>query len=71
MGLLMGSRLDDLFAPYGEHLTTKELGEIFGVSEPTVRRWLASGVIPAYKVGTSWVILAGEVRDWMEKQHNQ
>ena len=73
MGLLMGSRLDDLFAPYADqtHLSVKDVGDLFGVSEPTARRWIAQGVIPAYKMGTSWVILTSEVRDWMQEQRNQ
>ena len=72
MGLLMAEdRLDEHFAGYGPTLTTKELGEILGVSEPTVRRWLAQGVVPAYKIGTSWVTYRDEVRDWLREQRNQ
>lgn len=73
MGLIMASRLDDLFAPYADqkHLSVSELADVFGVTKETVRRWLTMGVIPAYKVGASWVILTAEVRDWMEEQSNQ
>ncbi|MFF5325131.1 helix-turn-helix domain-containing protein [Janibacter hoylei] len=69
----MGSRLDDLFAPYADqtHLSVADLAVLFGVTKETVRRWLTMGVIPAYKVGASWVILTAEVRDWMEQQRNQ
>lgn len=71
MGLSMADRLDEQFAPYGSTLSTKELGEVLGVSEQTVRRWLAEGIIPAYKVGPSWVAFTAEVRDWLREQRNQ
>ncbi|HYN30349.1 MAG TPA: helix-turn-helix domain-containing protein [Dermatophilaceae bacterium] len=64
-------RLEELFAVYGTHLSIEDLAEIFGVAPPTVYRWLRTGVIPAYKTGTTWVVLRDEVRDWMETQRNQ
>lgn len=69
----MGDRLDELFAPYEgqKHLSVRDLVDILGVAEPTVRRWLQMGVIPGYKLGPAWVILTAEVRDWMQEQHNQ
>lgn len=73
MVTVVSSHLDDLFAPYVDqkHLSVREVGDLLGVSEATARRWVAQGVIPAYKVGTAWVILTAEVRDWLEEQHNQ
>lgn len=70
---IVSSRLDDLFAPYVDqkHLSVREVGDLLGVSEATARRWLGQGVIPAYKVGTAWVIFTAEIRDWLEEQHNQ
>ena len=64
------SRLDDLFAPYPERLTVEQLAELLGVKLTTAYTWLQKGVVPAYKVGHTWVILRDEVRDHLEARRN-
>jgi len=67
----MMSRLDELFAPYPDHLSVEELAEILGVTRLTAYRWLQRGLVPGYKVGASWVILRDEVRDHLATQRNE
>lgn len=39
-----------------ELLTTKEVADLFKVSQLTVRRWCATGVLPSIKLGHEWRI---------------
>lgn len=71
MGRVDVSRLDDLFAPYPEHLSVEQLASVLGVQSPTAYRWLQKGLVPAYKVGTSWVIVRDEVKDYLEANRNR
>lgn len=64
------SRLEELFAPYPEHLTVEQLASVLGIKVPTAYRWLQTGLVPAYKVGQTWVILRDEVRDHLEAGRN-
>ena len=64
------NRLDDLFAPYPEHLSVEQLAEVLGVKAPTAYRWLQKGLVPGYKVGQAWVILRDEVRDHLAAARN-
>jgi excisionase family DNA binding protein len=66
----MTSRLDELFEPYPEHLTVPELAKVLGVRPSTAYRWLQTGIVPGYKVGTTWVILRDEVRDLVASGRN-
>lgn len=65
------TRLDDLFAPYPEHLSVAQLGEVLGVTTQTAYRWLADGQVPGYKVAGAWVILRDEVKDHVEAGRNK
>jgi len=64
------SRLDDLFAPYPEHLTVEQLAEVLGVTKLTAYRWLQRGIVPGYKVDRAWLILRDEVRDHLVAGRN-
>jgi excisionase family DNA binding protein len=65
-----GSRLDELFDRYPEHLTVPQLAEVLGVKRTTAYKWLQTGVVPAYKLGGAWVILRDEVRDLLASGRN-
>lgn len=68
----MASHLDEVFAGYGDRLDVKDVCTIFGVSEPTVRRWLIKGELPGYQSpGGGWLILTAEVREWVRARSNQ
>jgi excisionase family DNA binding protein len=58
----MSDHLDRLFAEYPEQMSAAELAEALGVKNATVYKWLQNGTIPAYQVGTHWLILRDEVK---------
>lgn len=64
------SRLDDLFAPYPEHLSVEQLAEVLGVTKLTAYRWLQRGTVPGYKIDRAWLILRDEVRDHLAAGRN-
>jgi excisionase family DNA binding protein len=57
------SHLDDLFADYPANLTVAQISEVLGIGRATTSQWLNDGTIPAYRFGSSWVILRDEVKD--------
>jgi excisionase family DNA binding protein len=68
-GVLM-SHLDDLFAGYPTHLSVVQLTELLGIQRSTAYKWLSDGTIPAYRVGSTWVILRDEVKDRVSSGRN-
>ena len=65
------TQIRQLLTQLPPRLSVHELGDALGVSSQTVYRWLRGGEIPAYRVGTSWLILRDEVCDSLEARHNQ
>ncbi len=65
------SRLDDLFEGLPSHLSVDELAEVLGITRPTVYRYLQRGVLPAYKVESTWVILRDEIKDYLRSHRNE
>jgi excisionase family DNA binding protein len=57
------NHLDDLFADYPANLTVAQVSEVLGIGRATTYKWLNEGTIPAYRIGSSWVILRDEVKD--------
>lgn len=66
----MDRHLDELFASYPVHLSVRDLAEILGIRRSTVYKWLNEGRIPAYRVGSAWVILRDEVKETIAEGHN-
>jgi len=64
------SHLDDLFEGYPTQLTVLQLTEILGIRRTTAYKWLRDGTIPAYRVGSAWVILRDEVKDCVASGRN-
>jgi excisionase family DNA binding protein len=64
------SRLDDLFADYPPHLTVTQVSEVLGIGRATTYTWLNAGTIPAYRVGSAWVILRDELKDAIASGRN-
>ncbi len=46
-------------------LRIKDVAELLNVSETTIRRWLADGKIPAYRINQQYRFSRTEVEDWV------
>jgi excisionase family DNA binding protein len=46
-------------------LSIKEAAAYFRVSEKTVRRWIAAGVLVAHKLGRQWRIAPDEIERFL------
>lgn len=64
------SGLDALFKGRKETLTVPEVAEMLGVTKPGVYKWLKDGVIPGYKLGSTWFILRDELKEALEAGAN-
>ena len=49
-------------------LKLKDVAELLGISEATVRRWLAEGRIPAYRLHRQYRFSRAEIEDWLLRQ---
>ncbi|MWJ80246.1 DNA-binding protein [Clavibacter michiganensis subsp. michiganensis] len=56
---------------YPDHLTHRDLMELFQKSRPAVLGWLRDGVIPAMRPGGRWLIEKAAVRRLLEETSNQ
>jgi excisionase family DNA binding protein len=62
----MSRHLDNLFLPYPSYLTVTNLAELFGVTQKTAYEYLQSGEVPSYRIGSRWLILRDEVKEFIE-----
>lgn len=46
-------------------LKIKDVAELLNVSETTIRRWLADGKIPAYRINHQYRFSRNEIEDWV------
>lgn len=46
-------------------LKIKDVAELLNISETTVRRWLAEGKIPAYRINRQYRFSRSEIEDWL------
>ncbi len=60
---LVTSGLDALFEGRKETLTVPEVAEMLNITKPGVYKWLKDGVIPGYKLGSTWFILRDELKE--------
>lgn len=65
------SDLDALFAPYPEKLSIDEAAAVLGISKKTAYKYLSDGTIPAYKFGSSWIILRDDLKGKLMDGSNQ
>ncbi len=49
-------------------LKIKDVAELLNISETTVRRWLADGRIPAYRLNSQYRFSRSEIEDWVMRQ---
>jgi excisionase family DNA binding protein len=69
-GVLLVGVLEERFAELPENLTIEQLAEVLGVKRATAYQWLNRGVVPAYKLGGTWIIYRDEVREHLIKSRN-
>ncbi len=62
----MSRHLDDLFSAYPVHLNVSSLAAVLGVTQKTAYEYLQAGDLPAYRIGTRWLILRDEVKEFVE-----
>lgn len=67
----MTSRLDDLFEGLPVKLDVTQVAELLGMTKKGVYQWIHQGVIPAYKLGSTWFVLRDELRDTVASGSNQ
>lgn len=46
-------------------LKLKDVAELLNVSKTTIRRWLADGKLPAYRINNQYRFNRGEIEDWV------
>lgn len=66
----MTDGLDALFEGRGSTLSAPEVAEMLGMTKQGIYHWLRDGVIPGYKVGTTWFILRDELKETLRKGSN-
>ena len=66
----MTSTLDRLFDGQPPAMTVSAVAEVMGLSKQAVYKWLHDGVVPGYKVGSTWFILRDELKDTIREGRN-
>lgn len=56
------TNLNQLFDSLPPVLSAPDTAELLGVTKAGLYNWLRQGVIPAYKVGSNWMILREDLR---------
>ena len=54
--------------PLDSYLSVTQIAEQFGISPPTVRRWIREGGLPAFKRGRVVLIHVEQLERWMLRQ---
>ncbi|SDZ48532.1 DNA binding domain-containing protein, excisionase family [Herbiconiux ginsengi] len=61
----------DVLQGLDDELTYRDLMILFAKSKPTIYRWMESGVIPAFHVGSRWVVQKSQLRQALRGYSNQ
>ena len=62
--------LDELFEQDPPTLGPAEVATRLGTTPKTVYAWLRQGIIPGYKVGTTWLIIRDELKSTLRQGAN-
>ena len=62
--------LDRLFEQSPPTLNPSEVAERLRVTPKSVYAWLRQGLIPGYKVGTTWFVIRDELKDTLRAGAN-
>lgn len=63
--------VDRLFDQSPPTLGVTEVAERLGVSTKSVYSWLREGLVPGYKIGTTWFVIRDELKDTLRKGANR
>ncbi len=66
----MANHLEHLFAGYPPILSAKDLAEVLGLNSKTVYEYLQTGELPAYHIGSKWVIVRDEIVEHISSTAN-
>ena len=69
-GAINRDAVDRLFDQSPPTLGATEVAERLGVSAKSVYTWLKDGLIPGYKIGTTWFVIRDELKDTLRKGAN-
>ena len=58
------------FPPDAVFLKVKEVAELCRKDPKTIRRWIASGALPASRVGRDWLIARADLKTFLQSQGN-
>lgn len=62
--------LDALFAGLPPTLTVEDVSELLNISRQNTYAWLREGVIPGYKIGTTWRVIRDELKETLRRRAN-
>ena len=70
-GVVVADALDRLFEGLPERLSVDDLTKVLGLADRTVTyRWLRDGIVPAIKLGKSWLILRDDIKEHLRAHYN-
>ena len=53
-----------------KYYTTEEIAKLLNVAVLTVRRWILSGKLSAYKIGRSYRISETQLKEFLQRSEN-
>lgn len=59
------------FSDKAEYLSVRQVAEVFSVHTKTVRRWIASGDLPATRLGRDWRIARTDLKALAASRSNR
>ena len=69
--VVVADALDRLFEGLPERLSVDDLTRVLGLADRTVTyRWLRDGIVPAIKLGKSWLILRDDIKAHLRAHYN-
>ena len=69
--IVVSDALDRLFEGLPERLTVDQLAQVLGLGDRTITyRWLRDGIVPAIKLGKTWLILRDDIKEHLRSQYN-
>ena len=68
--VVVADALDRLFEGLPERLGIDDLTKVLGLADRTVTyRWLRDGIVPAIKLGKTWLILRDDIKEDLRSQY--